>query len=118
MGGTLALWAATLSDDIVAAVGFYPAPFRHWNELDTTWSRYSGKAAMIHAAEGDGGSSADNVAQARQAIEQAGGTVEVFDYAGAEHAFFNDTRPEVYNADAAGQAWERTLGFFRDRLGG
>jgi carboxymethylenebutenolidase len=117
MGGTLALWAPTLADEIVAAVGFYPAPFRHWNELDPSWSKYAGKSAMIHAAEGDGGTGADNVAAARTAIEQAGGTVSAFDYPGTEHAFFNDTRPEVYHADASGQAWERTLGLFRERLG-
>lgn len=118
MGGTLALWAPTIADDIVAAVGFYPAPFRHWNELDPTWSRYAGKVALIHAAEGDGGSGADNVQQARAAIEQAGGRVEAFDYPGTQHAFFNDTRPEVHDPSASAKAWERTVALFRDRLGG
>lgn len=118
MGGTLALWAPTIADDIVAAVGFYPAPFRHWNELDPTWSRYQGKVAMIHAAEGDGGSDADNVQQARQAIEHAGGSVQTFDYPGTQHAFFNDTRPEVHAPDASRTAWERTVSLFREALGG
>ncbi len=118
MGGTLALWSPTLSDDIVAAVGFYPAPFRHWDELDPTWSRYSGKSALINAAAGDGGSDADNVRQARRAIEQAGGSVVAFDYPGTRHAFFNDTRPEVFNPGAAGEAWTRTVEFFRDQLRG
>jgi carboxymethylenebutenolidase len=31
----------------------------------------------------------------------------------AEHAFCNDRRPEVYNAAAANQAWERTVAFVR-----
>lgn len=117
MGGTLALWSPTIAE-VDAAVGFYPAPFRHWNELDPSWSRYAGKAAQIHAAEGDGGSGAENVTQAAAAIRQAGGQVEVFDYPGTEHAFFNDTRPEVHHATASSEAWDRTLGFFRERLGG
>lgn len=117
MGGTLALWSPTIAD-VDAAVGFYPAPFRHWSELDPSWSHYSGKAAQIHAAEGDGGTGADNVTQAEAAIRLAGGEVEAFDYPGTEHAFFNDTRPEVHNAAASGQAWERTLGFLQARLGG
>jgi carboxymethylenebutenolidase len=117
MGGTLALWSPTIAD-IDAAVGFYPAPFRHWNELDPTWSRYAGKGAQIHAAEGDGGSGADNVTQAASAVRQAGGEVDVFDYPGTEHAFFNDTRPEVHDAGASAEAWQRTLAFFGDRLGG
>jgi len=32
----------------------------------------------------------------------------------AEHAFFNDTRPEVYDADASALAWARTLAFLRE----
>jgi carboxymethylenebutenolidase len=35
----------------------------------------------------------------------------------ADHAFFNDTRPEVYDAGHAEAAWERTLAFFREHLG-
>ena len=38
--------------------------------------------------------------------------VEVVSY-DADHAFFNDTRPEVYNAEAAKDAWRRVLEFFR-----
>ncbi|HRI02327.1 MAG TPA: dienelactone hydrolase family protein [Pyrinomonadaceae bacterium] len=34
----------------------------------------------------------------------------------ADHAFFNDTRPEVYDAAAAGDAWALVTGFFRDKL--
>lgn len=34
----------------------------------------------------------------------------------ADHAFFNDTRPEVYDADAARDAWALVLGFFNDKL--
>jgi carboxymethylenebutenolidase len=33
-----------------------------------------------------------------------------------EHAFFNDTRPDVYNATAAAEAWRLTLNFFRAEL--
>jgi carboxymethylenebutenolidase len=31
----------------------------------------------------------------------------------AQHAFCNEMRPEVYNADACKQAWQRTLDFVR-----
>ena len=36
----------------------------------------------------------------------------------ADHAFFNDTRPEVYNAEAAADAWKKVLEHFRKHLGG
>jgi len=35
----------------------------------------------------------------------------------ADHAFFNDTRPEVYNAEAAADAWRRVLEHFGKHLG-
>ena len=34
----------------------------------------------------------------------------------ADHAFFNDTRPEVYDAEAAQDAWAKVVGFFNDKL--
>ena len=36
---------------------------------------------------------------------------------GVDHAFFNDTRPEVYNAAAAGAVWQQTVGFLLTNLG-
>ena len=66
---------------------------------------------------GDGTSAAPGIQQAKAAIEGAGGTVDLFDYPGTEHAFFNDDRPEVYAAEASDEAWNRTLEFFRANLG-
>ena len=34
----------------------------------------------------------------------------------ADHAFFNDDRPEVYSERDAAVAWERTVAFLRERL--
>jgi carboxymethylenebutenolidase len=114
MGGSLALWSATLSDDIRVAIGFYPAV--PWEKMAPEWSNYGGKQAMIHASEEDGTSDADGIQQAKKGIEQAGGDVEVYDYPGTHHAFVNDTRPEVYNAHAADTAMRRTLELLSSRL--
>jgi carboxymethylenebutenolidase len=114
MGGSLALWSATLSDHIRAAVGFYPA--LPWERMSPSWPSYAGKMAMIHCSEGDGTSAAPGIQQARAAIEAAGGLVELYDYPGTEHAFFNDQRPEVYAPEASALAWERTLDLFARTL--
>jgi carboxymethylenebutenolidase len=37
-------------------------------------------------------------------------------YPDAKHSFFNDDRPS-YNAEASADAWQRTLAFFKERLG-
>ncbi|MGB9378372.1 MAG: dienelactone hydrolase family protein [Mycobacteriales bacterium] len=114
MGGSLSLWSATLSDDIVAAVGFYPA--LPWSRIDPAWHNYTGKHAMIHADEVEGGCAAEGLQAAGKAIEAAGGSVTCFEYPGTDHAFFNDDRPEVYDETAAREAWSRTLNLFRARV--
>ena len=43
--------------------------------------------------------------------------LEVVSY-DAEHAFFNDTRPQVYDAAASDDAWRRVLAHFRKHLSG
>ena len=45
-----------------------------------------------------------------------GKEVEIIVYPGVDHAFFNDTRPEVYNAEAANAVWARSLAFFQAHL--
>lgn len=37
-------------------------------------------------------------------------------YDGAGHAFFNDTNPERYNAEAAAEAWKLTLAFLKKNV--
>ncbi len=116
MGGSLALWSATLSDDVRAVVGFYPA--MPWERMSPSWTRYDGKAVVIHTDAHEGGSQGEGVQQAKTAIEAAGGEVTLYDYPGTGHAFFNDARPEVYAPDAAELAWSRSVEFLRERLGG
>jgi carboxymethylenebutenolidase len=114
-GGSLALWSATLSDRIAAAVGFYPV--LPWERMRPDWSGYAGKAAVIHCSEGDGTSAAEGVQLARRSIEAAGGDCVLYDYPSTKHAFFNDDRPESFDREAAARSWARTLDFFRTKLG-
>jgi carboxymethylenebutenolidase len=114
MGGSLALWSATVAPQIRAAVGFYPAV--PWQRMNPRWPNYAGKAALIHCSEEDGTSAAPGIQQAVAAITEAGGQVAVHDYPGTHHAFFNDDRPEVYAAEASALAWQRTVDFLRGRL--
>ncbi len=110
MGGSLALWSATLSPEIVATVGFYPG--LPWVRMSPDWQNYSGKSAQIHCSESDGTSTAPGIQEAVKAIKASGGDVQTFDYPGTHHAFFNDGRPEVYDAEASVLAWDRMITFF------
>jgi carboxymethylenebutenolidase len=50
------------------------------------------------------------------ALKQHGKEGEVRVYQGADHAFFNDTRPDVYSESDAEDAWNRVIGFFNRHL--
>ena len=50
------------------------------------------------------------------ALKQYGKEGEVRIYKGADHAFFNDTRPEVYRKSEAEDAWKRVIDFFNKHL--
>jgi carboxymethylenebutenolidase len=114
MGGSLALWSGALADEVKVAVGFYPAV--PWEKMSPTWGSYGNKSAMIHASEEDGTSRAEGIQTAVKGIQEAGGDVEVYDYPGSRHAFFNDQRPEVHDAGHSEQAWRRTIDLLRSRL--
>ena len=111
MGGSLAIWGGTLDTAIDKCVGFYPGS--SWERHAPRWSNYKGKSAMIHCAEGDGTSAAPGIQEAAKEITAAGGAIQTFDYAGTQHAFFNNDRPEVFNEGAAQLAWERTINFLK-----
>ena len=88
-----------------------------WPDYAPDWSHYAGKSAVIHRAESDEPSTGAAIAEYAAAIRQHGGSIELYDYPGSSHAFFNDDRPEVYQPANADLAWERTVAFLRDRLG-
>ncbi len=51
-----------------------------------------------------------------EALKKAGIEYKIFMYEGTKHGFNNDTNPERYNEQAAKLAWERTIGFFKEKL--
>jgi carboxymethylenebutenolidase len=111
MGGQLALCAATQNPEVLAAVDFYGIHSRV--KLDFTSMR---AAVLGFFGENDKSVPPAAVRALEQQIREAGKDVETHIYPGAQHAFFNDTRPEVYDATAARDAWTRLLEFFRKRL--
>lgn len=111
MGGQLALLAATLSQRVGAVVDFYGI---HPN-VQPDFSKLSAPVLGIFG-EKDGFVTPEAVRSLEAAIRQAGGSIETHIYPEADHAFFNDTRPEVYQPAAAADAWDKTLGFLKREL--
>ncbi|MBZ0301715.1 MAG: dienelactone hydrolase family protein, partial [Anaerolineae bacterium] len=71
---------------------------------------------MGNFGEADGGIPPDVVQAAEQMLKQHGKTCDFYVFPDAPHAFFNDTRPHIYQEAASKAAWERTLGWFRQYL--
>jgi carboxymethylenebutenolidase len=114
MGGGLALVLATQRPDAVAAVvpcyGIIPWPDAQPDYADMT------AAVLGHYAEKDDFFTPEAANALADQLRALGKSVEIVIYPDTDHAFFNDTRPEVYNAEAARALWTRTLEFFTAHL--
>jgi len=112
MGGQLALYGACeFPERIAAAVDFYGIH----PKVKLNVQRLDGPV-LCHFALKDKMTPEDRARDLVRQIEQAGKHVEAYFY-NADHAFFNDTRPEVYSRADAHDAWKRTLEFFNRSLG-
>jgi carboxymethylenebutenolidase len=111
MGGQLALFAATLNPRIGACVNFYGI---HPN-VKPDYSKLTGPVLGLFA-ERDQHVTPQAAREVDAAIKKAGKSSEIHVYPGVDHAFFNDERSDVYDQQAAQDAWRRTLAFFRQHL--
>lgn len=118
MGGSVAL-AAAAQRAVGAAVTYYGGGLREGRfgfppllelapGLQTPWQGHFGDL--------DKGIPVDDVEALREAAARAPVPIEVHRYADADHGFNCDDRPAVYNAEAAGEAWQRTLGWLEEHV--
>jgi carboxymethylenebutenolidase len=112
MGGQLALAAGCENARIGAVADFYGV------HPDVKLNLTDCKASVLAVfAENDAFIPAE-VAQGLAAdLKAAGVRASVRTIEGAQHAFMNDTRPDVYDAAAAAAGWAALLGLFRAELG-
>jgi carboxymethylenebutenolidase len=110
MGGGLALAAAAHNLSVRACVPFYGIPQAQLADVSQI------KASVLgHYAKHDNHVSPERVQVLAAALKRGSVRAELHEY-DAQHAFFNDTRPEVYSPENAQLAWERTLRFLRTEL--
>ena len=111
MGGALALYTATRNSKIGACVVFYGG---HPNVKPDLPNLHAPVLGLY--GENDRSVTPAVVRDLEERLKTLGKQIEVNIYPGADHAFFNDTRPQVYNAEAAADAWQRTVDFLRKNL--
>ena len=108
LGGAYAFSAACVVPGIAAVVPFYGVP------PSTDCARITAPI-QAHFAKTDAWAKPELAEAIRKELEALGKIMELHVY-DADHAFFNDSRPEAYNAAAAKLAWDRTLEFLRKHL--
>ncbi|HXG66967.1 MAG TPA: dienelactone hydrolase family protein, partial [Blastocatellia bacterium] len=106
MGGSFALLLPCHNKSLKAA-----APFYGDVPPDDVLKNLSAPILFI-GAENDFWITQDKIDRLKEALAKFGKKGEVKVYKGVGHAFFNDTRPDAYNKEAAADAWRRVLDFF------
>ncbi|MBA3288703.1 MAG: dienelactone hydrolase family protein [Acidimicrobiia bacterium] len=114
MGGGLALMLGTLRPDVVKAVAPYYGLFP-WESAQPDWSRLEAKVVGEYASE-DESFPPEQAAELEATLRALGKDATLHVHEGCQHAFFNDSRPEVYSAEHSLEAWERTNQLFREEL--
>ena len=112
MGGALAQYTATKENGKVGAAASFYGGFR---KLDMDWNNLHAALLLIYAGN-DKSVPASAGQELGDKLKAMGKTADVVVYPGTNHAFFNDARPEVYDAGAAADAWRRTLELFRANI--
>ena len=111
MGGQLSLFAACANPKVGACVDFYGIHPHVTPDLASLQAPVLG-----FFAEKDGFVPPQAARKLETDLRAAGKDVEITIFEGADHAFFNDARPEVYHAAYAAECWTRMLAFFRRHL--
>jgi carboxymethylenebutenolidase len=108
-GGGMANQVAVNSPDLIAAVPYYgmqPAAEDVPKIKAALLLHYAGLDERIDAG----------IPEFEAALKAASVNYQIYMYAGAKHAFNNDTNPERYNKEAAQLAWQRTISFLKQKL--
>jgi carboxymethylenebutenolidase len=100
-------------DVISACVPFYG--IIPWPDLAPDYDKLEA-SVQGHFAEDDSFFTPELVRQLEDDLRAKGKEVELFVHPGVDHAFFNDTRDEVYHEATAAKAWASTLAFLRANI--
>jgi carboxymethylenebutenolidase len=110
MGGALTIIAGVKIPELDAGVCFYGIP-----PAEAADPRHLHIPLQGHFANQDDWCTPQAVNALEATLKDAKANYELFRY-DAQHGFFNEQRPEVYNPEASQQAWTRMLGFLNKHM--
>lgn len=111
MGGMLSLYAASKNPQVNACVIFYGI----FPNIEPDLPNLQAPVLGLYA-EKDAFVTPDTVKALEAKLNELGKENEMIIYPDVDHAFFNDTRPEVYHKEDAEDAWQRVLNFYQKHL--
>jgi carboxymethylenebutenolidase len=111
LGAPYALLAATVlvPSEINAVVLFYGS----YPDIEQDDFAKSHAAFLGHFAETDAYEEPEYAEQTLAKLQQAGHEATFYTYPGTGHWFFENNKPDAYDAEAAELAWERTIAFLQ-----
>ena len=112
MGGQLSLYAACANSKVGACVDYYGVHPDVHPDLANLQAPVLG-----FFAEKDSFVTPEVARKLESSLKAAGKEAEIHIYEGADHAFFNNTRTEVYHEAHAKDSWDRMLKLFKENLG-
>jgi carboxymethylenebutenolidase len=87
-----------------------------WEHAQPDWPNVQAKVRG-NFAEKDGFFGPDKAKGLEADLKAAGVDAEIEIFPGVDHAFFNDTRPEVHDPEQSARAWARTISALHAELG-
>ena len=110
LGGALTILAAARVPEMDAGACFYGIP-----DLPAPEFMKIKIPLICHFASQDGWCTPAKVNDFEAALQQSKSKFEIYRY-DAQHAFMNESRPQVYDPASAKLAWDRTLAFLKNAL--
>lgn len=111
MGGQLSLYAASINPKIGACVDYYGVHPNVTPKLENLQAPVLG-----FFAEHDAHVTPSVVQNLSQKLTALGKKHDFVTYPNIHHAFFNETRPDVYHQPSAEDSWKKMIDFFKKQL--
>ncbi|MDQ3927921.1 MAG: dienelactone hydrolase family protein [Chloroflexota bacterium] len=112
LGAAYVTWLATLRRQVSAVVVFYGGV-----EQEADYAVRTKAAFLGHFAEADPYEASEEIGRLEEKLRAARRDVAFHVYPRTGHWFFENDRPDAYDAEAAELAWQRTVDFLHRKLG-
>ena len=117
VGCTGFCWGGAMTNQVAVHAPSLDAAVPYYGSQPTAEETARIKAPLLLHYAGDDQRINEGIPSFEEALKKASVEYKIYVYEGAGHAFNNDSNPARYNKQAADLAWQRTIAFFKEKLG-